>query len=376
MNKIFDGHLHTIRFKVPVRESIKLFSRQFERFNVKKMTFLALPCDAVPNRVEWDKTDLLENIRVIYFKSVFSPNAYAYAGLEYNNVDVKDKQKLADELLRQVKEYKRVGYDGMKMYEGHPNHRKLLGYPLYDEVFDKYYDFCEKEGFPIIMHLANPAYMWEEDKVSDYWKSRGCFFDETYPTFSQLHDEIIKRLEKNPKLKFTLAHWGFLTYNKSVAEKFMSFENTILDVCPAGESYYAMYDDIEYWVNFIKKFSNRITYGTDSYNFEFDKEESWLRATGNRPNFVHNFFLTKNKFDYLGTEFTGIGLSDEINNKIFYKNLCNLLDVPNNIDFDYFITKCNNLIEMVHPDSLDRYNLWCMKNDFESIKNGLKPYNF
>lgn len=36
MNKIFDGHLHTFRFKVPVRESIKLFSRQFERFNVEK----------------------------------------------------------------------------------------------------------------------------------------------------------------------------------------------------------------------------------------------------------------------------------------------------------------------------------------------------
>ena len=178
--KKFDGHLHTFRFKVPVRESIGLFKRQFKRFNVERMTFLALPCDAVPGRVEWDKTDLLENLRVMYFKSVFSPNGYAYAGLEYNAVDVKDKAALSEELLRQVKEYKRVGFDGMKMYEGHPNHRKLLGYPLYDEVFDKYFDYCEKENFPIIMHLANPAYMWEEDKVDDYWKARGCFFDETY----------------------------------------------------------------------------------------------------------------------------------------------------------------------------------------------------
>lgn len=49
------------------------------------MSFLALLCDPIPNKVEWDKTDLLENIRVMYFKSVFSPNGYAYAGLEYTH---------------------------------------------------------------------------------------------------------------------------------------------------------------------------------------------------------------------------------------------------------------------------------------------------
>lgn len=52
--KVFDGHLHTFRFKVSMRESIDLFKRQFERFNVEKMTFLALPCDACPGRVEFD----------------------------------------------------------------------------------------------------------------------------------------------------------------------------------------------------------------------------------------------------------------------------------------------------------------------------------
>ena len=370
MDKVFDGHLHTFRFKLPVRESIGLFKRQFKRFNIEKMTFLAIPCDAVPGRVEWDKTDLLENIRVMYFKSVFSPNAYAYAGLEYKGLDVKNKGEVAKDLLRQVREYKRVGYDGMKMYEGHPNHRKLLGYPLDDEIFDPYYDYCEKEGFPIIMHLANPPYMWEQDKVNDYWKARGCCFDESYPQFSQFHEEILKRLEKNPKLNFTLAHWGFMTFNKDAAERFMSFENTKLDVCPAGETYYEMYNDLPYWLGFIEKYADRITYGTDTYNFEYDNEKNWLRNTGNRPNLVRNFFLTDKTFDYLGTEFKGIALKKELCDKIFYDNLCRLLGEPKKIDYDYFISKCEKLLESADPGSLDRYNLWCMKNDFETMKNG------
>ena len=370
--KVFDGHLHTFRFKVPVRESIDLFKRQFERFNVEKMTFLALPLDALPGKVEFDKTDLLDNLRAIYFKSVFSPNAYAYAGLEYIGLDMKDKKAVSEDLLRQVKEYKKVGFDGMKMYEGHPNMRKLHGYSLDDEVFDPYYDYCEKEGFPIIMHLANPAEFWDASQVSDYWKARGCYFDETYPSFDDFHSEILKRLEKNPKLKFSLAHWGFLTYNKKAAERFMSFENTTLDVCPGGENFFRILADKGYWIPFIEKYANRITYGTDSYNFEYDNEANWLKMTGNRPAFVQNFFQTglSEEHDYAGRKYTGIGLQKEVVEKIFYDNLCKMLGSPNVIAYDYFIEKCERLLETVSPDSLDRYNLWCMKNDFEEMKNG------
>ena len=370
--KIFDGHLHTFRFKVSVRESIELFKRQFERFGVEKMTFLALPLDAIPGKVEFDKTDLTDNVKVMYFKSVFSPNAYAYAGLEYKGLDVKNRKTLADELLRQVKEYKAVGYDGMKMYEGHPNHRKLLGYPWYDEVFDKFFDYCEKEGFPILMHLANPAYMWEEDKVSDYWKARGCFFDKTYPHFSDFHDEILKRMEKNPKLKFFLAHWGFLTYDKAKAEKFMSYENTMLDICPGHDNFFNILKDKSYWIPFIEKYSDKITYGTDSYNFEYDNEENWLKNTGNRPTFVQNYFLTNTEHIYLGSKYEGIALKKELVEKIFYKNLSKLLVEPNYVDYDYFITKCEKLLESETRDTLKGYNLWCMKNDFESMKIGRK----
>lgn len=370
--EIFDGHLHTFRFKVSVRESIDLFKRQFQRFNVKKMSFLALPLDAIPGKVEFEDTDLTDNIKAMYFKSVFSPNAYAYAGLEYKGLDVKNTEKLADELLRQVKEYKAVGYDGIKMYEGHPNHRKLLGYPLFHEVFDKFFDYCEKENFPILMHLANPAEFWDRNKVSDYWIARGCYFDESYPKFVDFHEEILKRMDKNPNLSLSLAHWGFLTYDKRKAEKFMSYKNTMLDVCPGGVNFFNILEDKDFWIPFIEKYSNRITYGTDSYNFEYDNEESWLKNTGNRPIFVQDFFLTDTKHFQGDREFIGVGLKKKFASKIFYENLANLLNEPNYINYDYFIEKCEKLFEKEGRDSLAGYNLWCMKNDFKSMKNGRK----
>lgn len=371
--KVFDGHLHTFRFKVPVRESINLFKRQFDRFGVDRMAFLALPLDALPGKVEFDKTDLTDNLKVMYFKSVFAPKAYAYAGLTYKGLNLKDKKAVGEELLRQVKEYKRVGYDGMKMYEGHPNMRKLL-FPLYDEVYDPYFDFCEKEGFPIIMHLANPAEFWDPNKVSDYWKTRGCFFDESYPTFKEFHEEVLKRLEKNPNLKFSLAHFGFLTYDKFAAEKFMSFKNTMLDVCPGGENYFKILEDKDYWVKFIEKYADRITYGTDTYNFEYDNEENWLKNTGNRPLLVQNFFATDTEHVYIDKKYTGIGLSEKDVNKIFYENLYNRLGEPKPIDYDYFIEKCDELLFSADPESLSRYNLWCMKNDFITMKKGEKVW--
>ena len=45
------------------------------------------------------------------------------------------------------------------------------------------------------------------------------------------------------------------------------------------------------------------------------------------------------------------------------------------IDYDYFIAKCEKLLENADPESLDRYNLWCMKHDFTSMKNGVFVLN-
>ena len=366
----FEGHIHTFLFKIPIRDSLHLFQREFDRFGVEKATFLSIPCEPVPGKIGFDQTDRLDNIRVMYHKAAFSPNGYAYAGLEYCDLDLQDTGALSQALLEQVKRYKQLGYDGMKMFEGHPNTRKCIGYPLDHEVFDPYFDFCEKENYPIIMHVANPPEHWDTANVSDYWKGRGCCFDDSYPTFDELLHEVLRRLDKNPKLNFTLAHFGFLTSRKEIAEKYMSYPNTKLDICPGSEYVFNMLKDTDYWVPFIEKYVDRFFYGTDCYTFEYDNEENWLRLTGMRPNLVERFFTTSDTHDYLGNPYRGIGLKEELCQKIFYDNLANMLGQPKPIDFDYFIGKCEEFLQTEPAETLEHYNLWCMLNDFRSMKNG------
>ena len=50
------------------------------------------------------------------------------------------------------------------------------------------------------------------------------------------------------------------------------------------------------------------------------------------------------------------------------KILYNLLKEPNKIDYDYFIAKCDQVIKEFNVDHLEHHNIWCMKNDFISMK--------
>ena len=376
MAKVFEGHTHQMYYnnKMPVRESVTLYKKAFKLTDVERVRFLALPCHARPERenlrkIGFDETEHIDNTKAMYFKCAFSPKRYAYAGIEYDKVDFNDKKAGAKEILRQVKEYKRVGFDGMKMFEGHPNTRYMIGCPLDDEIFDPFYDFCEKEGFPIIMHLTNSPDMWDINKISAYWIGRGCYFDERFPSFDQMQEEIIRMLEKHPKLKFTLAHFGFLTFApKQRVEKFISFENTMLDVTPGGENYFNILKDKEYWIPFIKKHIDRFTYGTDMYNTLYDNARCFEISVTRRPTLVRQFFETTKEYEYSGKKYCGIGLEQTELDKLYYDNLYNLLKEPNKVDYDYFIAKCDQVIKEFKADHLEHHNIWCMKNDFISMK--------
>ena len=72
--KVFEGHLH-FTFKVPVRESVEIFKQEFKETGTEKFCFLSIPSHGATGN------DILQNTKALYYKTMFSPNAYAYAGL-------------------------------------------------------------------------------------------------------------------------------------------------------------------------------------------------------------------------------------------------------------------------------------------------------
>ena len=342
--KVHESHSHFNK-EVPFPDIIESFKREFSHAKIDRVTFLSLPHHAVDTVLNFDPT---QNVKGLYLKKAFAPNAYAYAGLEHPMTEVSDSE-LSEILLSQAKEYRKVGYDGMKMLEGYPSMRKAMKRRLDSPVYDDYYSYLEEEEIPVTMHLANPEIYWDADKVSESVKRLGRFCDETYPTKEELHEEVDSLLEKHPRLKLTLAHFGFLRYD--AARRY--FENnpcTMLDMTPGGEMYFIMLEDWERWQTLFKDFSDRFKYGTDFYGVPIDRDGNWINLIMQRTDLVHNFLETDTEHIYYKDTYHGVKMDESIISKIYWENAERELGKPREIDTEYLRHRANSILVNLNTD--------------------------
>lgn len=333
MEKVFDAHVH-YSFGLSIEETVFILKKEFEDTNTEKALFLSVPTHAKDMTMTFDST---QNVKGLFLKKVFAPNAYAYAALEHPHYEISDDERSAL-YVKQAQEYYAAGYDGMKMLEGQPNIRRALKIALDSPVYDAYYSFLEEKGIPLTMHAANPATLWAEE------------YDDTFPSKAQITKEVFGILKKHPKLKFTLAHFGFMSYDIKEAEAFMAYENTTFDLTPGGEQLIEMRKSWAEWSVFFEKYQDRIIYGTDQYAFPNNNEESWKVAFHRRPDFVKRFLGTDDEFTYAAKEKTqvkGVNLDKSILEKIYRKNLLALLGEPRRIDEKYLREKAEKLLKAV-----------------------------
>ena len=343
--EIFDTHVH-YSLDTTLEDAVRLFRREFDMLGIKNTAFLSLPHHAEVENGEMKMSfDKLQNLKGLYLKKVFSPNAYAFAGLEHPTAEISEKER-ENLYLNQAKEYFLAGYDGIKMLEGYPSMRKAMGIKLCDKVYDGFYSFLEEKGIPVTLHIANPEENWDITKVDEYALKAGRFCDSTFPTKAQLHQEVDEILKKHPKLRLTLAHFGFLSYDLSKAKAFLDdYPNTLFDITPGGEQYFIMQRDWENWHKFFIDYADRIVYGDDLYAFPYESEEEWQVAVKRRPIFIRQFFETDGEHEYLGERFYGAKLESEVIEKIYYKNAERLLGAPKPIDEKYLKAKSESLLK-------------------------------
>ena len=194
-----------------------------------------------------------------------------------------------------------MGVDGYKFLEGKPQIRKRLARRLDDPIFDKMYSFIEEMGMPMTMHLGDPPENWDITKCSPYAIERGWFCDETYPTLEELREETEGILKKHPKLKLTLAHFYFLGHDLEAAKAFLErFPNASFDLTPGGEMYDGFSKRPSEWREFFIKYSNRILYGTDTYNVSYPDLDMYegTHVAGYRINLTRRMLEEKERFEY------------------------------------------------------------------------------
>ena len=346
MEKVFDAHIHH-SFDIPMDETIQIFKEEFEQTATNGGVFLSVPHHAPFAKLEFN---FMQNLRVLFLKKVFSPDYFAFAGLEHPMTATDDKT-LADLFLKQAETAIAVGYDGFKMLEGYPNMRKALNRPLCDKVYDKFYSFMEENGLPITMHLANPANYWDINGVTPWIIKAGRYCDETYPTKAQLHEEVEQIMKKHPKLRFTLAHFGFMSYDVEQARRWLNdYEYTMLDTTPGGEQFMKMQETWEEeWLPFFVEQQDRIIYGTDFY--ARPRNEDGSVATMLSARFIRRYFETDTVHTNVhGKEYRGVNLDPVIRTKIYSGNAKRVLGAPKKIDLEYMRKKAEELSRLPNKD--------------------------
>lgn len=347
MEKFFDVHAHYTQFlrDVSIAEQVDIYQKEMELTGTYKISFLS--CAHHADGGVCLTFDPLQNIRGLYLKHAFAPVGYAFAALEHTKMDA-DKATRSADYLAQAKEYHAAGFDGIKMLEGYPSIRKVMGVPLYDEVYDEFYSYLEENRIPIILHIANPPEFWDMSKVSDWVKKAGRACDETYPTKDGLQKEVDEVMKKHPKLRLALAHFGFMSYDINQAKAWLDdYENTMFDLTPGGEQLINMGKNWDEWHDFFVQYQDRIVYGSDLRAFPFTTQEEWETAVMRRPGLVRKFFETNEKHLYEAaetTEFYGVALEKEIREKIYYKNAERELGKPRAIDYAYMKKKAQDLL--------------------------------
>ncbi len=341
MEKVFDMHVH-YTFDLPLAETIALFRKEFLLTGTEKCCFLSLPHK---EKADISGFDGMQNLKGLYLKRVFQPNAYAFAGLVHP-FEYTDERAVATSFEKQAIQYASVGYDGMKMLEGYPSLlRDRKGVPLNAKLYDGYYSFMEKNGLPIVMHAANPTENWDVSTATPDAIRAGRVYDASYPTKAEITAQVFDVMKKHPKLKLILAHWGFMADDRVLAEQFLGdYENTCFDITPGGEQYFYMEKDWSYWAQFIEKYGDRILYGTDTYAFPGGEGASWEKWVLRRPALIRGFFETNTEHEYLGEKFMGHLLATELREKIYRKNAERIFGKPKNIEDAYILQTAENLL--------------------------------
>lgn len=351
-----DNHMHPWK-ELPIEESIKYQKDILEKFNYKSITLLSINEEVG----KCPHAALMDNLKNIYIKHKLYPNIFAYAGLHLGppNSEVDE-----NEYLEQAKIYHMAGYDGIKMFYNSGNYE--AGYPwLSSKAYVKFFDYMEKAAFPIIIHLGGPEALWKKENVPEsqkHWLKK-----ELRIHLYDMFKDFTTVMEKHPKLKIVLAHFGFITEHIDWAEEWLEkYENLYFDLTPSLFMYLDFQKNSVRWKEFFNKFQDRIIYGTDmgSNAEDFDNLEPEALY-----HVVRGFFEEKEPFTEFGETFYPINLTEDILKKIYNDNMLKLYpdDKPAKINKDYLKYEFEREEENSKVNQLARENYKIMKRELINI---------
>ena len=264
-------------------------------------------------------------------------------------------------LTKFVDNMRQCGCDGLKIIEGKPSMRKIMGaIPGFDDlVWEPLWEYLEKTQFPVLWHLNDPETCWgEPDKAPRHIREGNELYDDTFVNNEEQYRQMEAILDRHPNIKFIFAHLYFMSAQlPRLSEILDKYPNVMVDITPGLEIYVNLSQNIEEAKEFFEKYQDRIMYGTDigarcvlADNAQPLNEEECIA----RMDLIDGLFKPEtncimredgryliNTDDFVQR---GFSLSEEALNKIYWKNFQEYVaETPAKVNSKLIIKECRRI---------------------------------
>ena len=252
------------------------------------------------------------------------PNRFAiFTNVDFSKMDeVGWTEKAVAKLADDVKNH---GAKGLKIYKNLgltvKDNNKLVSVddPRINPIWAK----CGELGIPVIIHTADPAPFWQPvDSFNERWlelkthkerkreTSKGDF------SWEQLIEQQHNVFRKHPKTTFINAHMGWYPNNLAKLDSLMDvFPNMYVEI---GAVIAELGRQPRAAKKFFEKRQDKVLFGKDSY--VPDEYETYFRVLESED----EYFPYHKKYHAFWKMY-GIGLSDAILKKVYYKNALKII---------------------------------------------------
>ena len=111
------------------------------------------------------------------------------------------------------------------------------------------FDYLEQNNIPVLVHTPDDDECWAPDREN-------TFADGTHLTKQELYNEAFARLDKNPRLNITFAHFFFIAAEYDEAVRILeTYKNVKFDITPGTAMYVSFGKNPELWHDFFEKYS-------------------------------------------------------------------------------------------------------------------------
>ncbi len=352
---ICDSHMHLWR-EMPLSDTVNFHKWVMKEFGYETISLMSI-CEQPINPTRAN----MPNLKTMYLKKVLAPRVYAYAGLHFQGLPENDDGEF---FKKQAECYYDCGYDGVKMF--YPVKMYDDGFPylhLSDKRFEKFFAFMEKKGMPITLHIGGPEVCFAETIDDVPVSQRKWYRGKREHDLHYALRDLTAMLDKFPKLKITLAHFGFITWHMDWAEAWLEkYPNLMFDLTPSLFMYFDFQEKPDEWREFFIKHADRIMYGTDTGSNTHDiiQYEPYALC-----HVIRGFFEEKEPIHEFEEVFYPMELPDEVLKKIYKENLMKYMGgAPKKANYKLMKDELDLEEKKEYTSEFTKENLRIMREEF------------